>query len=734
MTASSSLSASSKRQSLDPSSPALRSIEANDDDDDDRADFCTSVTTLVSADSAEPVSVSAAQALGDDRPMYFLDNFLCVMEHAARHCSQLLSDDERVWFAEFASLDRTTQGLFVRLFNRKLAWFRVDKLAYDELGPSAALRRAARSLVELGWLLELPRERSVMPERAVIALLRKPELVPLAVAANVANSSKCNKQELIDAIQAFRPSALGRAVGTANPLVKRLLIALGDCVRLDDARRVAFKRAEALYFVGMSLDPAETQQVMTLAHLRGLQWPPYVCRPELALFPSREAMLGYEEATRLLARADDALLIGDDADDHVASCALFAATERLSSVVSEARDPLGSRSLIEDVHTLLAFTAQFDRGLLQQALLKPGAHFADHPHLWQFSNTRVAMRIVSHCVVVSEHAKKYGDASVYYRMLLAADVPNQRRGDWFDRLCIMLEHLGKRSESLKIAESALSDATLRRSDVITLRARVVRLARPPLRLLRPKLLHPEPRDAPTRTFFGKLGKRALAPGESPEKAAAASTLWISADGSLKRVEEFALECYANEGWRGLHCEGGVFGMLLMLLLWDVMWMDVPGAFVTPNQTAPLDLSTDCFYARRRDAIDAALNSLREESRDGIRARVESIWPIASKVQCRGVNWQQHDSATAATMAACVGGRGLAAVFSCFCKVTHRRSGMPDLFLWNEEKLAARLSEVKSPNDRLSDKQVAWLETFMDNGISCEVCLIRTVADDEAKKI
>ena len=54
--------------------------------------------------------------------------------------------------------------------------------------------------------------------------------------------------------------------------------------------------------------------------------------------------------------------------------------------------------------------------------------------------------------------------------------------------------------------------------------------------------------------------------------------------------------------------------------------------------------------------------------------------------------------------------------------------MPDLFLWNDATQKVRLSEVKSPNDRLSDKQVAWLETFMEAGIDCEVCLVREKRD------
>lgn len=32
--------------------------------------------------------------------------------------------------------------------------------------------------------------------------------------------------------------------------------------------------------------------------------------------------------------------------------------------------------------------------------------------------------------------------------------------------------------------------------------------------------------------------------------------------------------------------------------------------------------------------------------------------------------------------------------------------------------------MKGPNDRLSDKQIAWLETMMAAGVDCEVISIR----------
>ena len=37
---------------------------------------------------------------------------------------------------------------------------------------------------------------------------------------------------------------------------------------------------------------------------------------------------------------------------------------------------------------------------------------------------------------------------------------------------------------------------------------------------------------------------------------------------------------------------------------------------------------------------------------------------------------------------------------------------------------AKLSEVKGPRDRLSDKQRAWIDYLLDNGVEVELCLVK----------
>ena len=53
--------------------------------------------------------------------------------------------------------------------------------------------------------------------------------------------------------------------------------------------------------------------------------------------------------------------------------------------------------------------------------------------------------------------------------------------------------------------------------------------------------------------------------------------------------------------------------------------------------------------------------------------------------------------------------------------------MPDLLLWNNERKALMLSEVKGPRDTLSMQQLAWLAALSDAGIRVEVLKVKEPA-------
>ncbi len=51
--------------------------------------------------------------------------------------------------------------------------------------------------------------------------------------------------------------------------------------------------------------------------------------------------------------------------------------------------------------------------------------------------------------------------------------------------------------------------------------------------------------------------------------------------------------------------------LFGLLFWDILFLDVPGVFESPFQSAPLDLGTEYFYETRREQIERRLQEIEQ---------------------------------------------------------------------------------------------------------------------------
>ena len=77
--------------------------------------------------------------------------------------------------------------------------------------------------------------------------------------------------------------------------------------------------------------------------------------------------------------------------------------------------------------------------------------------------------------------------------------------------------------------------------------------------------------------------------------------------------------------------------LFALLFWDIIFADIPGAFETPYQTAPLDLMEDSFYYARKELVEARLAEVKQGSAKAIleshddKYREKNTW-------CVGVRW------------------------------------------------------------------------------------------------
>lgn len=63
------------------------------------------------------------------------------------------------------------------------------------------------------------------------------------------------------------------------------------------------------------------------------------------------------------------------------------------------------------------------------------------------------------------------------------------------------------------------------------------------------------------------------------------SIFYNEDGEQCGVEQFALQYYAGGGggWQGVHTESGIWLTIFGLLMWDIIFADVPNAFCTKFQ-------------------------------------------------------------------------------------------------------------------------------------------------------
>eukprot|EP01112_Ceratiomyxa_fruticulosa_P006215 TRINITY_DN17003_c0_g1_i1.p1 TRINITY_DN17003_c0_g1~~TRINITY_DN17003_c0_g1_i1.p1 ORF type:complete len:611 (-),score=148.91 TRINITY_DN17003_c0_g1_i1:36-1868(-) len=80
--------------------------------------------------------------------------------------------------------------------------------------------------------------------------------------------------------------------------------------------------------------------------------------------------------------------------------------------------------------------------------------------LSQFSAAHIHSRILHYSIPILEKQKRYEEATFHLRTLLSNGYSSSKRGKWWNRLVINLEHLGQIENALSVCEIALKDSTV----------------------------------------------------------------------------------------------------------------------------------------------------------------------------------------------------------------------------------------------------------------------------------
>jgi Fanconi-associated nuclease 1 len=658
-----------------------------------------------------------------DTPKY-QRNFKIVIQTVLEHHSHLFTSEEKTFLESFQSLSADSQKLFIRLYQRKGPWFRMSNLSYTDI---VDLKSAGQELLVAGYISSSESETgsSGAVTKEMLEVLLVPELrqlVSVAVFKEKREVGLAKREELLEwllsaATQKKEKSLFGGSGETRVPSLFTLFTNVaGCCIQISHLAGLLLWRVQRLFFLSGEQDLS----TFLLVDMGLKKYPDYSCRRTQCIFSSRADLLLYEEALEIAQIMDMAL----DAND-------------MSKVAKS----------IEISSTYLTNLQKNEK--LQSDFLEPNSMF-----LSRFSAAWVYTKILTLGVSVLERERRYEEAIELLKCLLSRSYCPGQRGYWTLRLSIDLEHMGHLEESLLVAEKGIDDAWVRAGDRMALQRRILRLGKPPRRWKKPAFAK----------AVGRKIKEVYVRGRPLNSATGAKSIFYGYDGQQCSVEQLALQYYSGEEggcWQGVHSEGGIWMTYFGLLMWGVLFADVPDVFQTSFQTAPLDLRTDSFYLSRESLIEAQLSNIHMGEAENI---LSATWETHFGTSCQGVNWDRHSLIELQTIASCIGGPALAAI----CRLLAEdygswAAGMPDLLLWrtssdekdlpyrkcghslshggNSETCSccfqdavnnigttgsqgeAKLVEVKGPRDRLSEQQRAWILVLMDAGMCVEVCKI-----------
>ncbi|XP_072593159.1 fanconi-associated nuclease 1 isoform X4 [Vulpes vulpes] len=334
--------------------------------------------------------------------------------------------------------------------------------------------------------------------------------------------------------------------------------------------------------------------------------------------------------------------------------------------------------MLSDISTAMANGNWKEAKELSQCAKSDWNKLKSHPSLRYHENLPLFLRcftvgwiytrILSRTVEILQRLHMYEEAVKELESLLSQRVycPDSR-GRWWDRLALNLhQHLKRLEPAIKCITEGLADPEVRTGHRLSLYQRALRLRESPSCQKYRHLFHQLPEitvdDVKHVTITGRL---------CPQHGMGKSVFVMEAEEPtapamvLCSVEEVALAYYRRSGFdQGIHGEGSTFSTLYGLLLWDIIFMDgIPDVF--------------------RNAYQDLVSCLGG--------------PVLSGV-CRR----------------------LAVDFR------HCRGGLPDLVVWNSQSHRVKLVEVKGPNDRLSHKQMIWLDELQKLGAEVEVCHVVAV--------
>ncbi|NXP14473.1 FAN1 nuclease, partial [Thinocorus orbignyianus] len=638
---------------------------------------------------------------------YYLQNFLLVLRAVLENEDDVRLFDEQDMdiITKFCRLSVGGQKLYVRLFQRKLNWLKVNKIEYGEismdLSPIIEELAAARFLQTESELEDLCEG---------LDLLSAPELKTLARVFHLPNPNG-QKQQLVDDFLrlAKQRSFFSKSqAGIGTVILKRVKDLAGKSVRICKGPRAVFSRILLLFSLSVEDEEAGSAgqgQLFTvlMVNMGRMVFPSYTVNRKTQVFQDREDLIRYATAAHLSNDVGTAMVNGN-----------WEEANQLYMCAKETWNKLKN-------HPSLSY------------------HRALPEYLRHFTVGWVYTRILSQGVEILQRLHMYKEAVQQLQTLLSQDVYcTDSRGRWWDRLALNLhQHLKNTKKAVDCIRKGLADPFVRTGHRLSLYQRALRIRDSPsckqFRGLFQDLPVITVEDVTHVTIKGKMcpqmgmGKSVFLMEDIGDEGGGEDS---SVSTVVCSVEELALSHYRQNGFdQGIHGEGSTFMTLYGILMWDIIFMDnIPDVFRNSYQTFPLDLYTDSFYENRRDVIEARLQQLHTASSETLAELIADVWTAQEGKAAALITWGRFVSLQQVqSLVSCLGGMFLSGVFRRLSKdLRHCKGGLPDLVVWRTHSNDFKLVEVKGPNDRLSHKQILWLSELKKLGAAVEVCHVQAV--------
>ncbi|XP_066448580.1 fanconi-associated nuclease 1 isoform X1 [Eleutherodactylus coqui] len=643
-------------------------------------------------------------------PPYYLRNFLMVLQAIMENEEDmsLFSEEDTVTLTTFCQLSAGGQKLYVRLFQRKLNWIKVNKIEYTEIGSDLIL-----FIEELSHHGFLQTDSDLEELSEALDLLSAPELKNLAKTFHLANPNAQKQQIVKEFLRLSRQRSIfnmsKNQSGIGASILKKAKDAAGRAVRLCKGPRAVFSRVLLLFSLTESMEVEEAASAgMTslstvfMVNVGHMKFPHYTVQRSTRIFRDREDLIRYESAMHKLIDIVVAMSNGNWKEAHL--------------------------------------MIQSARGEWDQLKNEPTLRYHTELPLYLrcFTVGWVYTRILSRGVEILQRLHHYEEAVQLLQTLLSQHVycPDSR-GHWWDRLVLNLhQHLKLTQKAITCILEGLSDPYVRTGHQLSLYQRAERMrdsaSCKKYRSMFNDLPEINVEDVPHVTIKGKMypqtgmGKNVFLREDLTEEDGEE----ISLSTVMCSVEELALAHYRALGFdQGIHGEGSTFSTLYGLFMWDIIFMEgIPDVFRNSYQAFPLDLYTDSFYENRKDAIEDRLRLLQDSPTEVLQDMMAEVWTAHLGESAALVSWERFSSLQQAQgLVSCLGGPILSEICRKMSKdIRHCRGGLPDLVVWSVQKKMFKLVEVKGPNDRLSHKQIVWLHELKKMGAAVEVCHVISI--------